>query len=68
MMSVMRLLGNDVVRKARLAMIRKNFLTGFHDARSARVKEDEKFNVFPLLLALTVIGVAAVWWLVYVRL
>lgn len=68
MVSVMRLLGDDVVRKARLAMIRKNFLTGFHEAGPAREKVEEKFGIFPPLLALIVIGVAAVGWLAYVRL
>jgi hypothetical protein len=66
---ILWVLNNSIdVRKARLAAIRKNFSTTFHSAWSARERDEEALSIYRSLLAVVVIGVTAVWWLVYFKL
>ena len=57
-----------VVRKARLAAVRKNFSTTFHSAWTAKEKPEEALGIYGLLMAVVVIGALTVWWLVYLKL
>ena len=66
---ILLMLNNSIdVRKARLAAIRKTFSTTFHSAWSAKEKPEEALSIYALLLAVILIGVIAVWWLVYFKL
>jgi hypothetical protein len=65
---ILWVLNNSIdVRKARLASIRKNFSAAFHNAWSAREKEEEALSIYRSLLAIVIIGMTAVWWLVYFK-
>lgn len=65
---ILLVLNNSIdVRKARIAMIRKNFSVLFHGAWSAKEKAEEALSVYRLLLAVVIIGAVAVWWLVFFK-